>query len=146
MRHLISVLLGRQAAAVSMGVGLLMLTAALGVVALSCAAVAIYHHMLPVHGPAVAAWIAGAVFLAAATIVAAIACIRLKRAIGAAAPKPTQQAAATDLALAIAGAIQSELPKNAVPATLVALLGGVAVGLNPQAARSLLEGLTRKPS
>jgi hypothetical protein len=102
--------------------------------------------MLPVHGPAVAAWIAGAVFLAAATVVAAIACIRLKRAIGAQAPKPTQQAAATDLALAIAGAIQSELPKNAVPATLVALLGGVAVGLNPQAARSLLEGLTRKPS
>jgi uncharacterized protein YjeT (DUF2065 family) len=39
--------------------------------------------------------------------------------------------------------LQEKLPKNAVPATLVALLGGLVVGLNPQVAQSLVESLAR---
>lgn len=145
MTSFIPAMLARQVAAVSFGVGLLVLAALLAAVAFGCGAVAIYHHALPLYGPAVAAWISGAAFLVAAALIVALACLRLKRAIGAGTAKPAP-AASSDLALAIAGAIQAELPKNAVPAALVALLGGVAVGLNPQAAQSLLEGLTRKPS
>ena len=142
MFRLVPALFARQVAALSIGIGLLALMAALGAIALGCAAVAIYHHLLPVHGPAVAAWISGGVFLAAAALVAAAAWARLKRPSGAAAPKPTGEAS-TDIALAIAGALQEKLPKNAVPATLIALLGGLVVGLNPQVARSLVESLTR---
>jgi hypothetical protein len=142
MLQLIPAMFSRQVAAVSVGVGLFALTAALGVIAFGCAAVAIYHHLLPAHGPAVAAWIDGAIFLAAAALVAAVAWARLKRSIGAEAPKPTG-AASPDLALAIAGVLQEKLPKNAVPATLVALLGGLVVGLNPQVAQSLVESLAR---
>jgi len=145
MTQFIPAMLTRQVAAVSLGVGLLVLAALLAAVAIACGAVAIYHHALPVHGPAEAAWISGGALLAAAALVGSIAWLRLKRVFGSGPAKPAP-APASDLALAIAGVIQAELPKHAVPAALVALLGGVAVGLNPQAAQSLLEGLTRKPS
>ncbi len=151
MRNLISTIVGRQAAGMAITGGLLLTTAALGFIALGCLAFALYFHLRPTAGAAVAACITAAVFLIAALIVALIARRRL---VGGSAPEPATTSSGAgsgqaDLAVIITHLLREELPKNAVPATLVALVGGIAAGLNPQAARTvtrdLLDTLMRKP-
>src|SRR3546814_17239420 len=94
-------------------------------------------------GSANAAGITAAVYLVAALILGLIVRQRLA---GPVEVKPATSASAaggqTDLASMVALLVREELPKNAVPATLVALLGGVAAGVNPTAARNLTRART----
>lgn len=151
MRGLISTIVGRQAAGMAITGGLLLATAALGFIALGCLAFALFFYFLPTEGAAVAACITAGVFFAAALIGALI--VR-KRLVGSSAPETAPKPGdapgqAADLGMLVAHLLREELPKNAVPATLVALVGGIAAGLNPQAARDvtrdLLNTLVRKP-
>lgn len=149
MRNLISTIVGRQAAGMAITGGLLLATAALGFIALGCLAFALYHYFLPTEGAVVAACITAGVFLAVAVIILLIIRHRLG---GGTHHHDTATNAApgqADLAAAVGHLLRDELPKNAVPATLVALLAGMVAGLNPQATRNvtrdLLDTLVRKP-
>lgn len=151
MRNLVSAIVGRQAVGMAITGGLLLAMAALGFIALGCFAFALYHYLLPMEGAVAAACITAGVFLAAALIILLIVRHRLTPAAqpeAAPASNIGGLTGQTDLGLVVAHLLRDELPKNAVPATLVALLGGVAVGVNPEAARNvtrdLLESLIPK--
>src|SRR5690606_16718656 len=104
-----------------------------------CLAFALYFYLAPIHGSVHAAWITAAAYFGVAVILALIARQRLAggssevRQAGLATP-PGGQA---DMASLMAQVVREELPKHAVPATLVALVGGLAAGLNPTAAQNL---------
>lgn len=149
MRNMISTLVGRQLAGLAITGGLLLGAAVLGFIALGCLAFALYFYLSPIHGSFHAAWITAAVYFGVAVILALIARQRLS---GSAEAKPASLGAApggqADLASVMTQVVRDELPRHAVPATLVALVGGLAAGLNPTAAhnltRDVMEALTRK--
>ena len=149
MRNMISTLVGRQLAGLAITGGLLLAAAALGFIALGCLAFALYLYLSSIHGSVHAAWITAAVFFGVAVILALIARQRLS---GPAEVKPASLGATpggqADMASLMAQVVREELPRHAVPATLVALIGGLAAGLNPTAAnnltRDVVEVLTRK--
>lgn len=127
---------------------LLLAMAALGFIALGCLAIALFHYLLPIQGSVNAACITAGVYFAAALVIGLIVRRRLASPAEVKAAPPSAALGQTDFASMVAVALRDELPKNAVPATLVALLGGVAAGVNPTAARNLtrdvLETLIRK--
>jgi hypothetical protein len=135
----------RRISAVVLAVALLPLLLAFFLVALGAFASALYYHWLPTHGPEVAWWISGAIFLCIALVIGAVLWWRLRSA--GTKPAHSEQPAETapDMAMQLAGLLRNELPRNAVPATVLALVAGVAVGLNPQAVRAVIDSVTRKP-
>lgn len=141
----------RQIAGVVACTALMAMAGALGLIALAAFAVALHLYLAPRLGAEVSALIGGGVFLAAALLVAALAYAQVRRwprPMAAARPTPeTPQARepTADLAHHVAALVQEALPRHAVPATLIALLGGIAVGLNPRAAQNLIATLTSPP-
>lgn len=134
----------RQVAAVAVVLALVMVMMALALVALVAFALAIYHRFLPDLGPELAWWLSGAIFLVAAGIVGLVLIWRLSgRGRPASSPVPAHDGQA--LALQATELLRQQLPRSAVPATVVALLAGIAVGLNPEAVRQLVTGLRRRP-
>lgn len=137
----------RQIVAAAVAVVLFVFVVLLCFVALGAFALALYHRLLPDFGPESAWWISGGLFLAAALLVGAVLLWRLggRPADG---PGPAHRHGAAErapaLALEMAELLREQLPRNAVPATLLALVAGVAVGLNPQAVRGLVDSLRRK--
>jgi hypothetical protein len=148
MRNLISAIVGRQAAGMAITGGLMLAVAALGFIALGWLGFALYRYLLPAEGAVVSACITAVVFLAAALILLLIARHRLSSDPRRQSPTAPDAGGQPDIAAIVTLLLRDELPKNAVPATLIALLGGVAAGVNPQAARNLacdvLNSLTPK--
>lgn len=134
----------RQVATAAVAFALMALMGALGLAALAAFALALYHRLLPDYGPELAWWISGGILLATALLVGAVLMWRLGHHSG-----PERRAELPEgmpaLAVQMTELLKEQLPRNAVPATVLALLAGVAVGLNPEAVRGLVEGLRRKP-
>lgn len=142
MRKLVSAIVGRQAAGMAITGGLLLTTAALGFIALGCLAVALYQYLLPQYGAVAAACLTAGAFALAALIVLLIVRRRLSAPVATtAAGEPAS--AGTDTAVLIGRLLQQELPKHAVSATVIALIGGVAAGLNPEATRNVARDILR---
>jgi hypothetical protein len=145
MRNLISTIVGRQAAGMAITGGLLLASAALGFIALGCLAFALYFHFMPTQGRVAAAGITAGIYLAAAAVLALIARYRF----GGSHQQEAPAAPSDNGALAVGLLLRDELGKHAVPATIVALMGGLVAGLAPDATRNvtreLLDALTRKP-
>lgn len=150
MRNMISTLVGRQLAGLAVTGGLLLAAAALGLISLGCLAFALYFYLAPIHGSLHAAWITAAIYFGVAVILALIARQRLSGGTSEVSQASLGGSAGGqgDMASLMAQVVREELPKHAVPATLVALVGGLAAGLNPTAAQNLardvVEALTRK--
>lgn len=134
----------RQIAAAAVVLALVMVMVGLALVGLVAFALAIYHHFLPDLGPELAWWSSGAIFLVAAGVVALVLIWRLsgrERHVSGGAPDRDGPA----LALEATELLRQQLPQAAVPATVVALLAGIAVGLNPEMVRQLIASLRRRP-
>ena len=132
----------RQIAAAVTAAVLLAILTALAFIALGAFAFAIHHHFRPEFGAEVAWWISGGIFLILAILIGAVLYWRLRGRSGHLHRAETD--AGPEAALQLAALLRDELPRNAVPATVLALVAGIAVGLNPQALRVLMDSLSRK--
>ncbi len=144
MSRTLSAIFGREVAGLALTAGLLLAAAALGLVGLCCLAFALYLHLQAGYGALAAASITAAAFLAAALLLGIL--VRSRMGGSAAASAPAAPASGEgEVAAVLVALLQRELPKNAVPATVLALVGGVAAGLNPGALKQILGSLTERP-